>query len=89
LGVLGGQRNDQVSGLAARFPFDRAGSGDPNSLFGMREAKPAWSAIGKRFDGARFPPAVTVVAAPVTDRHLGPGHCLQTARAGWADSPSP
>ncbi|GAA4166311.1 hypothetical protein GCM10022251_53620 [Phytohabitans flavus] len=43
----------------------------------MWEAEPAGGAVGQCFDGAGFPPAMTVVAAPVTDRHLRPGQRLQ------------
>jgi hypothetical protein len=77
LGVLGGQRDDEIRGLAAGFPFDRAGPGDPYCLFGMREAEPGRSAVGQRFDGAGLPPPVSFVAALVTDRHLGPGQRLE------------
>ncbi|BCB74826.1 hypothetical protein Pflav_012360 [Phytohabitans flavus] len=40
-GVFDRQRQGQVRGLAAGFPFDGAGSGDPDGLFGVWEAEPA------------------------------------------------
>jgi hypothetical protein len=73
LGLLGGQRDDQVRGLAAGFPVDGAGSGDPYGLFGVGEAEPARGEIGQRIDGAGLLAAVSFVAALVTDRDFGPG----------------
>ena len=89
VGVAGGQGDGQVHGFAAGFAIagEGAGPGDPDGLFGVREADPAEGRDGDSLDGAGLAAAVAVIAGLVPDRDLRPGQRFELGMQGRTVAP--